>query len=125
MPVAAVCAWCAVALTCTCLLRRASRYRERLEKSPLCGWVSPVVYHADTPMGYATSRDDPNVTWVSVYFFGPDRELLEIAAQTQEFAADVATENVVHIPQAALHKDYRIAMSGKARALLAATQEKE
>lgn len=45
---------------------RIEEYRERLEDSPLCPWVSPVVYHADTPSGFARRRSHPAVSWVSV-----------------------------------------------------------
>ena len=81
--------------------------------SPLTGWVSPIVYHADTPMGFATGRDDPSVSWVSVYFFGPDGELLEIAAQTRDFTPATVTEDVTHPPQQALHRDWKVMLPSR------------
>ena len=76
-------------------------YRKRLVTCGLCSFVSPIVYHADTKMGIAMKRSNPNVTWASVYFFGPDDELLEITSQVQNFD-DNRKKHVAHIPQKSL-----------------------
>ena len=106
---ACVCGWVA------CPTTRPLRYRKRLLESDLTGWVSPVVYHADTPIGFAGSRDDPTVSWVSVYFFGPDGELLEIAAQTRDFSPATAAKDIEHMPQKALHLDWKVALPSGAK----------
>ena len=65
--------------------KKLKEYRKRLVHSKMCSFVSPIVYHADTKMGVAIDRKDTRVTWCSVYFFGPDGELLEISSQTKSF----------------------------------------
>ena len=76
-------------------------YRKRILRSGLCPFASPIVYHADTDMGVALERSDPRVTWASVYFFGPDGELLEITSQIGRYAAD-RDQHVSVLPRPAL-----------------------
>ena len=76
-------------------------YRKRILRSGLCPFASPIVYHADTEMGVALKRSDPRVTWASVYFFGPDGELLEIASQIGRFNED-RDQHVSVLPRPAL-----------------------
>ena len=83
--------------------KKLKEYRKRLVKSDLCSFVTPIVYHADTEMGYEMKRNHPNVTWASVYFFGPDGELLEISSQIQSFEED-RNKHVKHLPQKSLWK---------------------
>eukprot|EP00658_Telonema_sp_P-2_P057402 TRINITY_DN45868_c0_g1_i1.p1 TRINITY_DN45868_c0_g1~~TRINITY_DN45868_c0_g1_i1.p1 ORF type:complete len:154 (-),score=29.76 TRINITY_DN45868_c0_g1_i1:403-864(-) len=80
-------------------------YRKRI-KSANVGYVSPVVYHADTETGYCHDRTDPSVSWVSVYFFGPDGELLELTCQTKDFSNLERREHVVHTPKRALWREW-------------------
>ena len=68
----------------------------------MSAFVSPIVYHADTEVGYVPDRDDPRVTWVSCYFFGPDGELLELSSQRRAFPLEDSTTHVTHIPTPAL-----------------------
>ena len=77
-------------------------YRKRI-KSADVGFVSPILFHADTPEGYIANRESEAVSWVSFYFFGPDGELLELTSQTKTFE-DVET-HVAHIPRQALWRD--------------------
>ena len=77
-------------------------YRKRLKASPLSSFVSPVLFHADTPEGFAFQKDDPLISWESVYFFGPDGELLELTSQARAYPAESAGTHVVHMPKPAL-----------------------
>ncbi len=79
-------------------------YRKRLLASGLSPFVSPVVFHADTEAGVALHRDDPRVTWASVYFFDPDGALLEISSQVCAPAADRA-RHVSVLPRKALWRE--------------------
>lgn len=78
-------------------------YRRKLVEASeegLCGLVTPVVMHADTEEGFSSNREDPAVSWVSIYFFGPDGELLELTAQAKDMSDRKA--EVVHLPRRAL-----------------------
>ena len=80
--------------------QKLTAYRKRLLKSAHCSFVSPVVFHADTKSGMAVRREDERVTWASVYFFGPDGELLELTSQCQSF--EDREKHVQHLPRKAL-----------------------
>ena len=86
----------------TPLSSRVDRYRKRLVRSGMSAFVSPVIFHADTEAGYIAEGDDPRVTWVSCYFFGPDGELLELSSQRRGFAREDSGAHVTHIPTQAL-----------------------
>jgi hypothetical protein len=80
-------------------------YRKRLiaaNEEGLCGLVTPVIMHADVTEGFAAKRTDPTVSWVSIYFFGPDGELLELAAQAKSMSD--RSKEVLHLPHRALFK---------------------
>ena len=77
-------------------------YRKRIMNSGLSGYVSPVVYHADVTSGYVGNSRDPRVNWRSVYFFGPDGELLELTSQAQVFSKQTVANDVLHLPKKAL-----------------------
>ena len=68
----------------------------------MSAFVSPVIFHADTEAGYIAEGDDPRVTWVSCYFFGPDGELLELSSQRRGFTREDSGAHVTHIPTQAL-----------------------
>jgi len=77
-------------------------YRSRI-KAANVGFVSPILFHADTAEGYVGDRNHDAVSWVSFYFFGPDGELLELTSQTKSF--EDAESNVVHMPRKALWRE--------------------
>ena len=81
---------------------RLREYRKRLTSSPLSSFVSPIMYHADSTEGVATNRTDPRVTWASIYFFGPDGELLELSSQADDADFHNRAKHVTHLPQKAL-----------------------
>ena len=82
------------------------KYQKRIADSSLCSFCSPIVYHADTKMGIAMKRNHPAVTWASVYFFGPDGELLEISSQVSKF--NDREKHVAHLPQKALWRRSKV-----------------
>jgi len=77
-------------------------YRKRI-KAANVGFVTPILFHADTAEGYVPDRDNDAVSWVSFYFFGPDGELLELTSQTRTF--EDAESNVTHMPRKALWRE--------------------
>ena len=77
-------------------------FAERLQKSPLCSFCSPIVYHADNQAGFAFDRSDPCVTFASIYFFGPDGELLELTSQIVSLEKGTESSNIIDAPKRAL-----------------------
>eukprot|EP00041_Stephanoeca_diplocostata_P026659 m.722063 g.722063 ORF g.722063 m.722063 type:complete len:150 (+) comp23016_c0_seq5:83-532(+) len=76
-------------------------YRTRIEASKMSSFVSPVVYHADVKSGFSVDGTDGKVTFASVYFFGPDGELLELTSQRHTFAG---VGGIKHVPRTALFR---------------------
>jgi catechol 2,3-dioxygenase-like lactoylglutathione lyase family enzyme len=70
------------------------RYRQKLVDAAVL--VSPIMYHADVPGGFETEKSDKTI-FMSIYFFGPDGEYLELTAQRE---APFATEvDIEHVPK--------------------------
>jgi hypothetical protein len=85
------------------------RYRKRIinaasSSTGLVGYVSPIVFHADTEVGFTADRHDGTVSFVSFYFFGPDGEMLEFTSQPLPSPGDRddAVKGVGHMPSRAL-----------------------
>lgn len=70
--------------------------RARLKKAGV--WVSPLVYHAENDIGVAFSRDDPAVIVISMYFWGPDGELIELACATSTMFPPKVSDRILHAP---------------------------
>ena len=70
---------------------------------PLVGFVSPVFFHADNDTGFTADRNDPLISFVSFYFFGPDGEMLEFTSQPLPSATDRddSIKGVGHLPNRA------------------------
>jgi len=66
-------------------------YRERLVKA---GYdPTPFLYHS---MDGITLEQDESTVWISIYFFGPNGELLELAAQLRDL---VPKDDIRHLPK--------------------------
>ena len=76
------------------------RVRHRLLKSGMARWVTPIVVHGDTELGFVPNEDDDKATWISCYFAGPDGELLEVTSQTR---AMNRSDDVEHLPAKGLY----------------------
>ena len=63
--------------------------------------VSPMLYHSDGPEQFTRTADD-TTSFVSFYFFGPDGEYLELAAQLKSFAPEA---DILHLPKRASDAD--------------------
>lgn len=68
-------------------------YRNRLKQHGV--QVSPILYHADNPIGYSMGKDE-TTHFVSVYFWGPDGEYLEFASQLRGFSPE---RDIEHMPK--------------------------
>ena len=62
-------------------------------------WVSPKVFHANNEIGFAASRDDPDVIFVSIYLWGPDGELIEFSTSTEAMFNSKLESRIVHEPK--------------------------
>ena len=78
-------------------------YRNRIKKSKMSPYVSPILYHADnSPSGYVSNPNDDRISWRSFYFFGPDGEYLELTSQERVYGQGDVKKNVLHLPRKAL-----------------------
>ncbi len=78
-------------------------YRNRIKKSKMSPYVSPILYHADnSPTGYVSDPNDDRISWRSFYFFGPDGEYLELTSQERVYGQGDVKKNVLHLPRRAL-----------------------
>ena len=70
------------------------RYREKLVKANVM--VSPIMYHADVPGGFENRKTEKTI-FMSIYFFGPDGEYLELTAQRKK--PFVPSDDIEHLPK--------------------------
>ena len=73
-------------------------YRKQLQAAGV--EVSPVLFHADTELGFVfdpprEAAKNPATHFISFYFFGPDGEYLELTSQTRGFEPG---RDIEHVP---------------------------
>jgi len=75
------------------LLQKLKEYRKRLAKAGVV--VSPMLYHSDGPEQF-TPKPDEKTSFASFYFFGPDGEYLELAAQVRSLPLFTSASHALH-----------------------------